>query len=76
MQNLHCIICLVFFLTCIYVGSQKKGWMGQTLKEIFFTMAPYFKVTTQMGLLKSGKNEGFGSTLKNFSWGFCPTLIF
>ena len=49
--------------------------MGQKPNEKFFTMAPYFKVTPQIGLLKSGQNETLGFTLKNFSVFFCPTLL-
>ena len=48
--------------------------MGQKPNEIFFTVAPYFEVTPQMGLLKNCQNETFGTTLKDFSLGFCPTL--
>ena len=56
------------------IGSPKKI-MGQKANENFFTVAPYLKVTPQIGLLKSDQNETFGSTLKNFSWGFGPTII-
>ena len=49
--------------------------MGQKPNEIFFTVAPYFEVTPQMGLLKSCQDETFGTTLKDFSLGFCPTHL-
>ena len=37
-------------------------------------MAMHFNVTPQRGLLKSGQNETFGSTLKNFHGAFAPHL--
>ena len=50
--------------------------MGQKPNENFFTVAPYFKVTPQMGLLKRGQNETFGSTLKTNFMGFLSHTYF
>ena len=64
--------CSLFTLFTLY---RQKRLNGKKAKEIFFTVPPYFKVTAQMGLLKSSQNETFGFTLKQFSFGFCHTLI-
>ena len=58
----------------MYIGSPKKI-MGQKPNANFFTVAPYFKVTPQMGVLTNGQNEAFGSTLKIFSWALVPHLF-
>ena len=58
-------------------GKKEKAW-GQICPPLGCPKSAGFyrvKVTLQMGLLKRGQNETFGSTLKIFSLVFCPILI-
>ena len=65
-----------FFPLPLYVYRKSLRNYGPKPNEFFFTVAPYFKVTPQMGHLKSGQNKDIWVYPENFFMGLWSHTYF